>query len=295
MHPEKYNSGPGFAGRIRRMKIEPLIEEFGAHLSDDEHTSPRTAEFYEADLREFARFLAARDITEIESVGVGGVMEFRNHLLEGKRKRFTVYRKDAAVRRFLDWARTSTDADLDFDPIEPMHQPLDQKITFLEDDEAEQLLSFLVNDRDAARDAAVIRLMLDTGVTVSEIRALLKSDLDLEAAQIQLGGLGSHLAPRVRRLSDATVEALRRYLDLREDETPELIVGRAARPVTTSKSLQNAIWKRCEQVGMWRVSPMVLRHTFAIRLLRSGATLNELKDALGVRDTTNIGVYKKFV
>jgi integrase/recombinase XerD len=72
-------------------------------------------------------------------------------------------------------------------------------------------------------------------------------------------------------------------------------VGRAARPVTTSKALQNAIWKRCDQVGMWRVSPMVLRHTFAIRLLRRGATLNELKEALGVRDTSNIGVYKKFV
>jgi site-specific recombinase XerD len=40
---------------------------------------------------------------------------------------------------------------------------------------------------------------------------------------------------------------------------------------------------------------MVLRHTFAIRLLRRGATLNELKDSLGVRDTTNIGVYKKFL
>ena len=46
---------------------------------------------------------------------------------------------------------------------------------------------------------------------------------------------------------------------------------------------------------MWRVSPMVLRHTFAIRLLKRGATLNELKDALGVRDTSNIGVYRKFV
>jgi site-specific recombinase XerD len=46
---------------------------------------------------------------------------------------------------------------------------------------------------------------------------------------------------------------------------------------------------------MWRVSPMNLRHTFAIRLLRKGASLNELKDALGVRDTTNIGVYKKFI
>jgi len=65
--------------------------------------------------------------------------------------------------------------------------------------------------------------------------------------------------------------------------------------VTTSKSLQNAIWKRCEQVGMWRVSPMNLRHTFAMRLLRKGVSLNELKDALGVRDTTNIGVYKKFI
>jgi integrase/recombinase XerD len=277
------------------MRVDGLIEDFAAHLSDDPNTSPRTAEFYEADLKEFARFLAERNVTEVEGVGVGVVMEFRNRLLDERRKRFTVYRKDAAVRRFLDWVRTSTDAELDFDPIEPMHQPLDQRITFLEDDEAAQLLSFPVRERDDARDAAVVRLMLDTGVTVSEIRGLLKSDVDLEAAQIQLGGPGSHLAPRALRLPEETVEAVRRYLKMRDDETPELIVGRAARPVATSKSLQNAIWKRCDEVGMWRVSPMVLRHTFAIRLLRRGATLGELKEALGVRDTSNIGVYKKFV
>jgi integrase/recombinase XerD len=278
-----------------RVRIDDLIEAFAAHLADDAGTSPRTAEFYVADLREFARFLQERDVSDIEDVGVGAVMEFRNDLLEGNRKRFTVYRKDAAVRRFLDWARTSTDADIDFDPIEPMHQPLDQRIVFLEEDEADQLLSFPLNTRDDARDAAVMRLMLDAGVTVSEIRALLKSDVDLEAAQAHLGGPGSHLAPRVQRLSGETVEAIHRYLSMREDQTPELIVARAARPVTTSKTLQNAIWKRCDQVGMWRVSPMNLRHTFAIRLLRRGAGLGELKEALGVRDTSNIGVYKKFV
>src|ERR671917_2186010 len=169
------------------MEISALIDEFVVHLADDPNTSPRTAEFYEADLKEFARFLAEKNVTQTEDVGVGLVMDFRNHLLEGRRKRFTVYRKDAAVRRFLDWVRTSTDAGLDFDPIEPMHQPLDQQITFLEDDEAAQLLSFPVSERDDARDAAVIRLMLDTGVTVSEIRGLLRSDVDLEAAQVQLG------------------------------------------------------------------------------------------------------------
>ena len=277
-----------------RMKIDALIDDFSADLLDDPGTSPRTAEFYLADLREFARFLAGRGVEEADGLGVGAVMDFRNHLLGENRKRFTVYRKDAAVRRFLDWARTS-DAELDFDPIEPMHQPLDQKIVSLEDEEAEQLLSFPTNTLDSARDAAVIRLMLDTGVTVGEIRGLLRSDVDLEAAQVQLGGPGSHLAARARRLAPETVEALRRYLGRRADETPELIVGRAARPVTTSKSLQSAIWKRCDGVGMWRVSPMVLRHTFAIRLLRRGATLGELKEALGVRDTSNIGVYKKFV
>jgi integrase/recombinase XerD len=82
---------------------------------------------------------------------------------------------------------------------------------------------------------------------------------------------------------------------MRNDETPELIVARAARPVTTSKTLQNAIWKRCDQVGMVHVSPMNLRHTFAIGLLRRGASLDELREALGVRDTSNIGVYKKFL
>ena len=277
------------------MEVMYLIAEFSAQLEEDPNTSPRTAEFYEADLREFARFLAGRNIARVEEVGVGEVMAFRNRLLEGKRKRFTVYRKDAAVRRFLDWVRTSTDAALDFDPIEPMHQPLDQQITFLEDEEVEQLLSFPRNNLDDLRDAVVIRLMLDTGVTVGEIRGLLRSDLDLDATQIQLGGPGSHLAPRAGRLSEETVETLRRYLERRRDETPELVVGRAARPVVTSKSLQNALWKRCDQVGLPRISPMVLRHTFAIKFLKRGATLIELKEALGVRDTTNIGVYKKFI
>src|SRR5919199_9419 len=277
------------------MEVTTLIEEFSIQLRDDAVTSPRTAEFYEADLKEFARFLDERSVVQVEDVGVGEVMAFRNHLLEGKRKRFTVYRKDAAVRRFLDWVRTSTDAEISLDPIEPMHQPLDQQITFLEEEEVEQLLSFPVAGLDDMRDAVMIRLMLDTGVTVGEIRGLLRSDLDLDAAQIQLGGPGSHLAPRAMRLSGETLATLRRYLERRSDGTPELVVGRAARPVTTSKALQNALWKRCDQTGLPRISPMVLRHTFAINLLRRGATLNELKDALGVRDTTNIGVYKKFI
>src|SRR4051794_2569889 len=232
------------------MEVMHLITEFSAHLAEDPNTSPRTAEFYEADLKEFVRFLAGRNVVQVEDVGVGEVMGFRNHLLEGQRKSFTVYRKDAAVRRFLDWVRTSTEAGLDLDPIEPMHQPLDQQITFLKDEEAEQLLSFPQNTLDSLRDAVVIRLMLDTGVTVGEVPALLKSDLDLEAAQIQLGGPGSHLAPRARRFPNETVKTLRSYLDTRKDETAELIIGRAARPVTTSKSLQNAIWKRCDQVGL---------------------------------------------
>src|SRR5215213_6431299 len=115
------------------MEVMPLIGEFSAHLAEDPDTSPRTAEFYEADLKEFARFLEAENVARVEDIGIGSVMGFRNHLLGGKRKRFTVYRKDAAVRRFLHWVRTSTHAGLDPDPIEPMHQPLDQQITFLEE------------------------------------------------------------------------------------------------------------------------------------------------------------------
>jgi site-specific recombinase XerC len=231
----------------------------------------------------------------VEDVRVGSVMGFRNRLLAGKRKGFTVYRKDAAVRRFLEWVRTGTDAELDLPPIEPVHQPLDQKIQFLEDEEAALLLSFPTRTPEALRDAAFIRLMLETGVTVGEVRALLKSDLELEAGQVHLGGPGSHLAARTGRLTDETVALLRRYLGARGDETPELIVGRGGAPLQNSKSLQTALWRRGDAVGLPRIYPMVLRHTFAVRLLRRGATLNELKEALGVRDTSNIGVYKKFV
>ncbi|MGI8649039.1 MAG: tyrosine-type recombinase/integrase [Rubrobacter sp.] len=277
------------------MRIAVLIEEFGEALAEDISTSPRTAEFYRTDLRDFACFLSNRGVEDMNGVKVGEVMAFRNHLLEENRKRFTVYRKDAAVRRFLDWVRTSTDAGFDYDPIEPMHQPLDQNIVALDDEEARQLLSFPLTGVWDLRDAVVIRLMLESGVTVGEIRILLKGDLGPEAETVHLGGPGSHLAPRTLRLTPETTQVMKRYLSARSDETPELVIGRAAKPVKTSKALHTGILKRCEQTGLWNVSPMVLRHTFAVRLLRKGKSLNELKEAMGVRDTSNIAVYRKFV
>src|SRR3712207_51067 len=99
------------------MRVDGLIADFADHLFEDPNTSPRTAEFYEADLKEFARFLAERGVTEVEDVGAGAVMEFRKRLLGERRKRFTVSRKGAAVRSCLDWVRAGTDAGLDFDPI----------------------------------------------------------------------------------------------------------------------------------------------------------------------------------
>ena len=57
-----------------------------------------------------------RSLRGTRYIKAGHVMGFRNHLLESRRKRFTVYRKDAAVRRFLDWVRTATDAGLDLRP-----------------------------------------------------------------------------------------------------------------------------------------------------------------------------------
>jgi site-specific recombinase XerD len=94
---------------MMRVRIDDLIGAFATHLEDDPGTSPRTAEFYVADLREFARFLQERDVSRIEDVGVGAVMEFRNDLLESNRKRFTVcrrrlrsYRTDAPASRPAD-------------------------------------------------------------------------------------------------------------------------------------------------------------------------------------------------
>ena len=72
------------------MEVLPLVEQFSGYLAEDPNTSPRTAEFYEADLKEFARFLATRGVAEIEEVGVVLVMEFRTYLLERLRKLVTV-------------------------------------------------------------------------------------------------------------------------------------------------------------------------------------------------------------
>ena len=60
------------------MEVASLVEQFSAYLAEDPNTSPRTAEFYEADLKEFARFLAEKGVWEVEEVGVWFVLAVRN-------------------------------------------------------------------------------------------------------------------------------------------------------------------------------------------------------------------------
>ena len=78
--------------------------------------------------------------------------------------------------------------------------------------------------------------------------------------------------------------ALRRYLVTRpEGESDALFLGQRGRRIGR-KTVQRAVWRFSKQAGLKRVSPHVLRHTFAKSLVDNGVSLEKVAALLGHSD-----------
>jgi len=140
----------------------------------------------------------------------------------------------------------------------------------------------------AQRDKALILLMLDTGVRVSEIcenpglgtHGMRIRDVDLRNHRIKVIGKGAR--ERILPISHRTAKALWRYLVKREDADADdpVFLNSRGEPLTIS-GLQRLIARLGERAGVKNAHPHRFRHTFAINFLRNGGNALELQRLLG--------------
>ncbi len=140
----------------------------------------------------------------------------------------------------------------------------------------------------AARDRAIIFLLLDTGVRASEICAdparnipgLLIRDLDLRNQTIRVLGKGSK--ERIIPISPRTSKVIWRYLLSRPGAAPDepLFINAKGNPLTASGLLQ-LIRRLGQRAGINHAHPHRFRHTFAINFLRNGGNAFVLQMILG--------------
>ncbi len=204
----------------------------------------------------------------------------------------TVARHYRSTQQLFRWL--VDDGELPRSPMEKMRAPIvpEQPVDVLTDDELRRLLDACKgNTFENRRDTALLRMLLDTGVRVSELTGLALTDLDSEQDVAIVVGKGrrGRAVPYGRK----TADALRRYLRARAGHphaaTSALWLGKKG-PVTVS-GVGQILERRGKQAGVDDVHPHRFRHTFAHTWLVNGGQEQDLMRLAGWRSRQMVGRY----
>src|SRR5690606_15054069 len=143
------------------------------------------------------------------------------------------------------------------------------------------------------RDTAILELFFSTGLRLSELCSL-NRDLDLHKDEFSIRGKGDKV--RVVFLSDTAKNAIREYLKVRKDFADPLITKMSFHTTDearlTPRSIQRIVKQYAINAGISKkVTPHMLRHSFATDLLSNGADIRSVQMMLGHANIATTQVY----
>ncbi len=284
-------------------ELENLKREFLEHLEIERGRSVKTIENYDHYL---SRFLSFAKVGKPSAITENVVREFRlwlNRQSAGVRagRTETLKRKTQnyyliALRAFLKYLRKRGITSLSPERIE-LAKIGDRSLDLISGDELSQLLKAPEgNDLQALRDRAILELFFSTGLRVSELCSL-DRDLDLRKDEFSVRGKGDKV--RVVFLSEDAKNAVRAYLEKRTDIDDALFVHTHARNAKadgsarlTPRSVERIVKCYAIKAGITRkVTPHILRHSFATDLLENGADLRSVQALLGHANIATTQIY----
>lgn len=275
------------------MKLAAAKRQFLEYLEIERGRSLKTIENYDRYLTKFLAYVKTDDPKKITE---DLVREFRLHLNRqpgtkvGRRvepmKRKTQNYYLIAVRAFLKFLRKRGVSSLSPERIE-LAKVAERSLDLITPQELERLMKAPdVATERGLRDKAILELLFSTGLRISELCNLSTDDVDLTRDEFSVRGKGDKI--RVVFLSDAAKNAIREYTKARKDMSDALFIqyGKNAKNASdlrlTPRTVQRVLKTYAIKAGITRkVSPHVIRHSFATDLLSNGADLRSVQALLG--------------
>lgn len=280
--------------------LKALKQQFLEYIEIEKGRSVKTVENYD---RYLSRFLDHTKITSPVKLTETLVREFRMWLnrqpgVAGDMKRKTQNYYLIALRAFLKYLRKLEIESLSPEKIE-LAKVGGRDLDLITANELNRLMKGPSGDSlSALRDRAMLELLFSTGLRVSELCAL-NSDIDLTRDEFSVRGKGDKV--RVVFLSSSAKRAVSEYLKKRGDMSDALFVGygKAGKggsgkdiPRLTPRSVERIVKQYAVKGGITRkVTPHVIRHSFATDLLENGADLRSVQALLGHANIATTQVY----
>lgn len=248
--------------------------------------SPLTRKTYKRDLEALARYLSERGITQIATVRLAQLRGYQRSWDSHHLSPATRNRKTDAIKTFFRFLHEEDY--LPFDPAEqlippdaPEHEP-----RILTEEEYTRLLQTCAHH---PRDYAIIQLVLQTGLRISELVAIRLGDIELPkeiSSQVE-----ATATLRVKRskgqavaipLNDKAVHALTGYLKARPRvQSDTLFLNRFDEPLSRRR-LQYLVQEYLEHIGISDASVHTLRHTMAAHHVAQGTDIQVIQETLGI-------------
>lgn len=270
------------------------INEFLEYLSVQRNYSTKTIASYHQDLNDYEKYLNDNSIN-YQKIDYAKAREYIKNLTNHNLKATSVSRKISSLRSFYKFLEQQNL--INKNPFILIKNPKKEKKlpTFFYYNEIEELLD-ATNDNTnlEIRDALILEFLYATGIRVSELVNIKVNDIDINNQKIKITGKGNK--DRIAFYNSKAKEKLNKYLKIARPNLVKtfednLIVNYKGQPITT-RSIRNILNKIMEKTALnKKISPHMLRHSFATHLLNEGCDLLSVQMLLGHESLSTTGIY----
>lgn len=275
--------------------MKDLVLKFLDELKYEKNYSEATINGYSKDLNLFLEYLNENNIRNFNNVEYQDIRLYVNYLYNLKYNNKTISRHISSLRSFFKYLKSNNI--VNNNPMMLISNPkLEKKLPkYLNFEEVEKLLnSFENNNYIGLRNSLILEMLYSTGIRVGEIINIKVKDISISNRNIKITGKGNK--ERIVYFGTKCLNLLEKYLKdsypiLNKNKSEYLLLSKTGKKIN-DREIRCIIDEATKISGIEvKVSPHVLRHTFATHMLSDGADLRSVQELLGHENLSTTQIY----
>lgn len=275
--------------------MKKYADKFLEKLKIELNYSELTIEGYRQEIEKFNFFIQKNNIN-YKKLTNDNIRFYLKHLDNLKYSKNSIGRNLSALRTFYKYL--SEEQVINFNPFKNISNPKKNKKlpNFLNYEEINKIFESIETDSILKiRNKCIIELLYDTGIRVSELVNIKIQDIDFEEKTIHIFGKGKkqrivYFGSFLTNILDMYLNKSRNYL-LNGKDNNYLILNNRGDKITT-RGIELIVDNIVEKSAIkHKISPHVLRHTFASHMLNNGADIKTIQQLLGHESLSTTGIY----